>query len=291
MRILAGLRPLWSIILVVTLLLIPLMLVGVVPPTWALGVAAAILVSALLLGAAPRSPAHPALEMLPPVRGRWVALNSPGQKLPSHGTRALGQYAAVDIIRPNTPDTPAMVRNARRGSFPAEFPTFGANIYTMAAGTVIQVSSQTRDHRARNTWQALTFMVTLEGLLRSLIGVRALFGNHVIVDHGNGVFAVYAHLRRGSVAVQQGARVPAGKKIAEVGNTGNSSVPHLHVHLMNRGDPNTAAGLKMTWSNLVLTDEIDGSLQEMAKPPAGDSLGAMPRNGEIFLARGPAPGP
>lgn len=285
MRVLATLRPLWSIIAILSLLVaLPLLLLKVLHASWALPIALTIAASSLLIGAAPRATAHHAIQVTSPARGRWMAMNSPGQQLPSHGTRALGQYGAVDITHASTSHTPPLVRRGWRGSAPAEFPTFGAAIHAMAPGRVIRVHSRASDHRARNTWQAIITMTTVEGFLRSLLGSRALLGNHVIIAQADGTFAVYAHLRQHSATVPEGAHVDAGEKIGEVGNTGNSSVPHLHVHLMDRANPNAAAGLKMSWSDISLTGQIDPVFGELAKTPADTAEAAMPRNGEIFLA-------
>ncbi|WP_243372009.1 peptidoglycan DD-metalloendopeptidase family protein [Geotalea sp. SG265] len=56
-------------------------------------------------------------------------------------------------------------------------------------------------------------------------------GNFVLIRHGEPpqlIFTLYAHLRRGSIAVTSGTRVKKGDKIAEVGNSGASLAPHLH---------------------------------------------------------------
>lgn len=57
-------------------------------------------------------------------------------------------------------------------------------------------------------------------------------GNHVHIQHGTEV-VLYLHLRRGSVPerlLEVGAPVAAGEFLGRVGNSGNSSGPHLHVH-------------------------------------------------------------
>ena len=54
-------------------------------------------------------------------------------------------------------------------------------------------------------------------------------GNHVAIEAG-GATIYLAHLRRGSVAVRPGDRVRAGQAIGRVGNSGNTTEPHLHVH-------------------------------------------------------------
>jgi hypothetical protein len=59
-------------------------------------------------------------------------------------------------------------------------------------------------------------------------------GNHVVLAC-QGVRVFLAHLRRGSVTVQPGDSVASGHVIGRVGNSGNSSEPHLHVHAEREG--------------------------------------------------------
>src|SRR5699024_8390430 len=98
MRILATLQPNWACLLIICLAMIPMMIICVLPVDWAPPFALVIIASSVLLNAAPRSRPDAPCEMMAPVRGEWVALNSPVQTLPSHGTRGLGHYAAVDIL-------------------------------------------------------------------------------------------------------------------------------------------------------------------------------------------------
>ena len=61
------------------------------------------------------------------------------------------------------------------------------------------------------------------------------YGNHVRIRHGDGKETVYAHLRRGSVAVNRGARVSCGQRIGQVGSSGWSTGPHLHFEVKTAG--------------------------------------------------------
>lgn len=54
------------------------------------------------------------------------------------------------------------------------------------------------------------------------------YGNAVAIDHGNGLWTIYGHIRNGGLLVSKGDTVKRGQKIAEVGSTGNSTGPHLH---------------------------------------------------------------
>lgn len=57
--------------------------------------------------------------------------------------------------------------------------------------------------------------------------------NTVVIDHGNGLFTQYLHLKRASVLVNEGQLVEAGQVVALSGNTGFSSVPHLHFQVQD----------------------------------------------------------
>lgn len=62
---------------------------------------------------------------------------------------------------------------------------------------------------------------------------NALLGNHVVIDHGDGSFSIFAHVRQNSVRVQAGQQVEAGETIAEIGSSGSSLFPHLHYQLVD----------------------------------------------------------
>ena len=61
------------------------------------------------------------------------------------------------------------------------------------------------------------------------------FGNYIKVRHNDGTFALFAHLRKGS-SFFAGTKVKAGQIIARIGNTGNSTGPHLHAEYRNTAD-------------------------------------------------------
>jgi len=57
------------------------------------------------------------------------------------------------------------------------------------------------------------------------------WGNHVLIRMSNGLYALLAHLKQGSVCVKTGAYLQPGQQLAECGSSGRSPQPHLHLHV------------------------------------------------------------
>lgn len=69
--------------------------------------------------------------------------------------------------------------------------------------------------------------------------IRPLAGNHLVIEslEQPNVFAFLAHARLGSLRVGVGDAVAAGQPVAEVGDSGQSLLPHLHFHVMATPNP------------------------------------------------------
>ncbi|GAA1098226.1 M23 family metallopeptidase [Nocardiopsis metallicus] len=208
---------------------------------------------ALVFGSAfwpkPKLQEREAVEVAAPVSGEWIAVNSPADKVPSHGARGSGQEYAIDVFvdsgRPVIDGWWPAMRRPDDG-----FPAFGQPILAVADATVVHVSDGQRDHLSRNSWPGLAYMYVVEGIVRGNAGWRFIFGNHVILDLGDGVYAAYAHLKRGSVEVAAGDRVTVGQRIGLCGNSGNSSEPHLHFQLMDHPEIRRATGIPFRWTGV-----------------------------------------
>lgn len=94
------------------------------------------------------------------------------------------------------------------------------------------------------------------GALPGKMTIEEADGNHVILDLGGGRYALNAHMKRQSIQVKVGDRVVKGQLLGHVGNTGNTSAPHLHFHVMSRPSALAADGLpyrmtKFAWRGQV----------------------------------------
>ncbi|MFN7927846.1 MAG: M23 family metallopeptidase [Blastocatellia bacterium] len=93
--------------------------------------------------------------------------------------------------------------------------------------------------------------------------LETLPGNYVIVKLNNGAYAVYAHLQPHSLRVRKGDRVLQGQALGLVGNSGNSSEPHLHFHLGDANSPLAAEGIPYTLDAFEVTE--DGQSWELRR--------------------------
>ncbi len=183
-----------------------------------------------------------------PLRGeRWVAVNSPADRIPSHGTDMLGQRYAFDFVRvderPGINAHPAgRWRGLLLGGRTREAYAWNAPVHAPFAGDVVAAVDGMGErgwlHPVRELAHALINAVTF-----TPSKLPRILGNHVIVRSDAGWYGAFVHFAPGSVAVTPGQRVQAGDLLGRVGHTGNSTMPHLHVQLMDSDDALQAKGV------------------------------------------------
>jgi murein DD-endopeptidase len=186
------------------------------------------------------------VEISAPLTGEdWVAGNGPSNTsvhrralIPVNGRAYISQRFAIDWVEAY-PDgktyqgDPADNKNYR---------AYGHEIHAVADGTV----TETKDGIPQNTpgAKSLAVPVTLE----------TIGGNHVIMDIGNGLYAFYAHMQPGSLRVKVGDKVKAGQVLGLLGNTGNSSEPHLHFDICNASSMLACEGMPYAFASF----EVEG---------------------------------
>jgi hypothetical protein len=97
-------------------------------------------------------------------------------------------------------------------------------------------------------------------------------GNHVILDLGNDEYLFLAHLQKGSVKVKPGDHVKPGDVLGLCGNTGNTSEPHLHVHLQTTPRYGDGKGLPLQFQNYL----ADGKPVDRGEPTKGLTISTAP---------------
>ncbi|MGA3253743.1 MAG: M23 family metallopeptidase, partial [Mycobacterium sp.] len=127
---------------------------------------------------------------------------------------------------------------------------YGSPVYAVADGTV----TSTLDDMDANVPGILP---ASDPVLAPKLTVENIDGNHVILDIGDGVYAMYAHFIKGSLLVKPGDKVKKGQQIAQLGNTGNSNAPHLHFQLMNGPSLLDADGLPYVFDTFGYQGQVD----------------------------------
>ena len=80
--------------------------------------------------------------------------------------------------------------------------------------------------------------------------VPLVSGNYAIIKHAKDEYAFYAHIKNGTLKVKKGDKVKQGQILGNVGNSGNSTGPHLHFQLMDKPSALTGQGLPISFTNL-----------------------------------------
>jgi hypothetical protein len=124
--------------------------------------------------------------------------------------------------------------------------TFGRSVISPVAGRVVSRVDGVKDNDAQKTYPR-------RGLADAARNPRWIFGNHVVLDAGDGVYVLLAHLKNGSIVVEPGAVLQEGQPIAEAGNSGNTMISHVHVQVMNGADPagKTVSGITALFRDYV----------------------------------------
>lgn len=74
-------------------------------------------------------------------------------------------------------------------------------------------------------------------------------GNVVVIEHPGKIFTRYDHLKKNSIVIIEGQTVVKGQKIAQVGDAGNSTGPHLHFEVWNGGYYTSGNYLACPWQS------------------------------------------
>jgi biotin carboxyl carrier protein len=171
----------------------------------------------------------------PPLRGGvWLAANGPSARsghrralIPIGGAPSIAQRFAIDWVKVADNDTTYNGDRLKNESYYAE----GNDALAVADGRVVATKDGIPENVPGVNSRAVP--ITLE----------TVGGNHVILDIGGGRYAFYAHLKPGSIRVKVGDSVKKGQVVGLVGNTGNSTEPHLHFHISDANSPLGSEGV------------------------------------------------
>ncbi len=193
-----------------------------------------------------------------PFDGLWWAGEAPTPEIGNHHAVASDQRHAFDFLIWRDGST-----YRGEGKANADYWAWGQAVRAPAKGTVVAVQDGLIDNRPQVDTDT-----------------AHPAGNHVVIDLGHGEYAVLAHFRKGSLRVAEGDEVTSGQVLGLVGNSGNSSEPHIHLHVQDspRFQPGGSTGIPVRFDD----HEADGTVHAQGTPSSGQfvaHLGGETKNG------------
>jgi murein DD-endopeptidase len=215
----------------------------------------------------------------PPLRGDgWLAANGPSNTsghrrsmIPIGGSAHIAQRFAIDWLQVREDGT--SFKGDRLDN--KNYRCYGVDALAVADAVVVAVKDGIPENVPGANSRAVP--ITLE----------TVGGNHVVLDLGGGRFAFYAHLQPGKIRVKMGDHVRKGQELGLVGNSGNSTEPHLHFHVCDRNSPLVCEGLPYALSSFEVQGKGElhaagGSLQVTISPDgAGRRDMELPLQNEV----------
>lgn len=185
-----------------------------------------------------------------PLRGEWLSPNTPGTKIPSHGTDQLGTRYAYDFIQVdwNRPGNPAyrvsLMKYLLSGVQLSDYYCWGQEIYAPCDGIVIVAEDGYIENPKTNLFADMSNAYKNAHYFDpNKDNAQLIAGNYIIIKHSEGIYAAICHLQTGSIQVSVGDIITKGDVIGKMGHSGNSFAPHLHFQLMDSSNIATANGL------------------------------------------------
>jgi hypothetical protein len=157
-----------------------------------------------------------AVDLASPLRGTHIVLHGGVSPFTNAHFRVRPQSFALDIVGVNALGARASLFGSGRDL--ESYVIFGAPVFSPCDGEI----SVAVDDLPDQTPPAMD--------------TENLAGNHVLIECG-GTEVLLAHMRQHSVRVAVGEVVAVGDPLGEVGNSGNTSEPHLHIHAERGGEP------------------------------------------------------
>ncbi len=188
-----------------------------------------------------------------PFHGEWTVVNGGVTQNASHSWEIPTQRYAYDFI---ILDETGKSFNGEETS-PESFYCYGKDILAPADGVVIEVGKGNPDSK-----------ITADR--KAVCAARDIRGNYVLIRHDKGEYSLLAHLKPDSIKVSVNQRVSRGEKIAQCGNSGNSSEPHLHFHIQAGVSFYSSPGLPVEFNNLSVNSTPNYELFDDRKIAAKD---------------------
>jgi murein DD-endopeptidase MepM/ murein hydrolase activator NlpD len=195
---------------------------------------------------------HP---LILPVKGNWYAAAGPSAH--THHRWGFMEEFAYDFIQFGNDNLTYKDDYTK----PANYYCYGKEVLAVSAGEVVSILEGVDDAEIypkdlpQN--QYMNFIRKRQNDLITKFGITGLNGNSVILKLADNEYAFYAHMQKGSVTVKQGDKVVQGQVIGRIGNSGNTTEPHLHFQVNETSDVFNSRSLPTRFSNLIWSESLE----------------------------------
>jgi hypothetical protein len=207
------------------------------------------------------------IVVAPPLRGVWIAgdavNNGPDAAhrkaiLITDGRAWLAQRYAIDWVQIQKVDGAYTTWKGAEDKNESYF-CYDQPIYSVAAGKVVGMADGLPENVPHSGKYAFELSFDNAG------------GNHVVVEIAPHRYVLYAHMKPGTVRVKVGDQVAVGDVLGHVGNSGSSTEPHLHMHIVD--EPSFLAGNGLPYE--FTTFDASGPVEADVSSPGAINIGTI----------------
>lgn len=180
---------------------------------------------------------HSQVKYSLPFSGEWVVANGGVTEKTSHSWEIPTQRYAYDFIILDEAGKSFEGDETRADSFYC----YGKDILAPADGIIVELGVGNPDSE-----------ITKER--RAACNAHDIRGNYILISHSDNEYSLFAHLKPDSALVSVGQSVKRGEKLAECGNSGNTSEPHLHFQIQLGKSFYSSPGLPIEFEDITAKD-------------------------------------
>jgi Peptidase family M23 len=171
-----------------------------------------------------------AVEYRLPFDGQWFVMAGGDTINVNHHMAERSQWFAVDFMKTGGTSNRAVASG--NGKSLTDYYSWGQPVLSPVEGTVRKIHDTDADNPIGTTDK------------------NNAFGNFVMIEASPTEFVYLAHFQKGSVAVKEGAKVKSGQLLGKCGNSGNTSGPHIHMHVQDQSKPYAGTGQNITFHGI-----------------------------------------
>jgi hypothetical protein len=155
----------------------------------------------------------PSATLRLPFSGKWFVAQGGDTLNVNHHMEVRSQWFGVDFARVDGPVGRGLARESAKSL--EDYYSWNQPVLSPLEGIVIQIESDHPDNRV------------------GTVDTTSSAGNFIEIRSDSGLYVFLAHFKQGSIRAKVGDQLQPGQILGLCGNSGNSTMPHVHIHLQN----------------------------------------------------------